>query len=89
MSAHSSQIVTPRSCSHFTLVSPRRNHSSSAKTERVCTFFVVTSGKPSVRSNRIWWPKTLRVPVPVRSDFSAPSSRMRWRRSRYTCMGSP
>ena len=45
-SAHSSQIVTPRSCSHLTLVSPRRNHSSSAKTERVCTFLVVTSGKP-------------------------------------------
>ena len=28
---------------------------------------VVTSGKPSARSKRIWWPKTLRVPVPVRS----------------------
>lgn len=27
--AHSSQIVHPRSCSHFTLLSPRRNHSSS------------------------------------------------------------
>ena len=53
-------------------MSPRRNHSSSAKIERVCTFLVVTSGKPSVRSKRIWWPNTLRVPVPVRSDFSTP-----------------
>jgi len=25
------------------------------------------------------------VPVPVRSDFSTPSSRMRVRRSRYCC----
>ena len=71
------RCVTPRSCSHFTLVSPRRNHSSSAKTARVCTFLVVTSGKPAARSKRIWWPKTLRVPVPVRSPFSTPSSRMR------------
>ena len=45
--------------------------------DRVCTFFVVTSGKPAARSKRIWWPKTLRVPVPVRSPFSTPSSRMR------------
>ena len=35
--------------------------------DRGCTFFVVTSGKPRRRSKRIWWPKTLRVPVPVRS----------------------
>ncbi len=48
----------PRSWSHFTLVSPRRNHSSSPKTERVWTFLVVTSGKPAARSKRIWWPKT-------------------------------
>jgi hypothetical protein len=64
------------------LVSPRRNHNSSPNTDRVWIFFVVTSGKPSARLNRIWWPKTLSVPVPVRSDFSAPSSRSRWRRSR-------
>ena len=50
--------------------------------DRVWTFFVVTSGKPSARSKRIWWPNTQRVPVPVRSPFSAPSSRIRWRRSR-------
>src|SRR3954470_6758265 len=84
-SAHSSQIVTPRSWSHFTFVSPRRNQSSSAKTDRVCTLLVVTSGKPSERSNRIWCPKTESVPVPVRSDFSTPSSRIRVRRSRYDC----
>ena len=87
-SAHSSQIVMPRSWSHLTLVSPRMNHSSSPKIDRVCTFLVVTSGNPSARSKRIWWPKTLRVPVPVRSDFSTPSSRIRRRRSRYACMGT-
>ena len=37
-----------------------------------CTFFVVTSGKPSFRSKRIWWPNTLRVPVPVRSALATP-----------------
>ena len=73
-SAHSSQIVMPRSCSQRTLVSPRRNHSSSPMIDRRCTFLVVTSGKPSVRSNRIWWPNTLRVPVPVRSALSTPWS---------------
>src|SRR4051794_15351886 len=75
----------PRSWSHFTLVSPRRNHSSSPNTERVWIFLVVTRGKPARRSKRIWWPKTERVPVPVRSPFSTPSSRTRWRRSRYCC----
>src|SRR5699024_9708870 len=39
-----------------------------------CTRLVVTSGKPSDRSNRIWWPKIERVPVPVRSDFGVPCS---------------
>ena len=37
-----------------------------------CTFLVVTSGKPSARSKRIWWPNTLRVPVPVRSALAVP-----------------
>ena len=32
-SAHSFQIVTPWSCIHLTLVSPRRNHSSSTATD--------------------------------------------------------
>ena len=36
------------------------------------TFLVVTSGKPSFRSNRIWWPNTLLVPVPVRSVLATP-----------------
>ena len=47
---------------------------------------VVTRGKPSARSNRIWWPNTLKVPVPVRSVFMAPVSRTRRMRSRYCCM---
>ena len=33
---------------------------------------VVTSGKPSFRSKRIWWPNTLVVPVPVRSALCTP-----------------
>ena len=45
-SAHSSQIVMPRSWSHLTFVSPRMNHSSSPKTDRVCTFLVVTQREP-------------------------------------------
>src|SRR6188472_1220594 len=81
-------MLTPRSCSHLTLVSPRRNHSSSANTDRVWTFLVVTSGKPSPRSKRIWCPNTDSVPVPVRSPLSAPSSRIRWRRSRYARMAA-
>ena len=51
-----------------------------------CSFLVVTSGKPSARSNRIWWPKMLRVPVPVRSLLATPSSRIRCMRSRYCRM---
>jgi hypothetical protein len=39
--------------------------------------------EPSVRSKRIWWPKTERVPVPVRSDLSTPWSLTWSRRSRY------
>ena len=46
------------------------------------SFLVVTSGKPAERSNRSWCPKTLRVPVPVRSDLATPVSRIRERRSR-------
>src|SRR6478736_4973607 len=82
-SAHSSQIEMPRSWSQRTLVSPRRNHSSSPTIERRCSFFVVMAGKPSARSKRIWWPNTLSVPVPVRSDFSWPWVRTWSRRSRY------
>ena len=85
-SAHSSQMLIPRSCSQPTLVAPRRNHSSSPVTERMCSRLVVTAGKPSARSNRIWWPNTLSVPVPVRSLLVVPSSRTRVRRSRYCRM---
>src|SRR5215831_20631170 len=78
-------MVTPRSCSQRALPSPRRNQSSSRITERRCTFFVVTSGKPSRRSKRIWCPKTLFVPVPVRSALATPWSRT-WRRNSSYCV---
>ncbi len=44
----------------------------------MCSFLVVTSGNPSLKSKRIWWPNTDRVPVPVRSVFSTPCSNT-WR----------
>ena len=72
------------------LVEPRdvgrrrgRTRSARATTEGTCTFFVVTSGKPSRRSKRIWCPNTDSVPVPVRSSLRTPSSSARRRRSRY------
>ena len=84
-SAHSFQIVTPRSCRYPTLVPPVRNQSSSCTIDGRCTFFVVSSGNPSARSNRIWWPNTLSVPVPVRSSLRTPVSRIRRTRSWYAC----
>src|SRR5262249_30511186 len=48
-----------------------------------CSFLVVTRGKPSARSKRIWWPNTDSVPVPVRSRFSTPLARIRSISSRY------
>ena len=50
------------------------------------TFFVVTSGNPFCRSNRIWYPKQLWVPVPVRSVLCTPFSKICWSRSRYCCI---
>src|SRR6185312_11858564 len=41
------------------------------------------SGKPAVRSYRIWWPNRLRVPVPVRSDLRVPPSSTSRSRSSY------
>ena len=70
--AHSSHMVQPRSVNQLLLLDPVRNHSNSTMMDFKCTFFVVTSGKPWRKSKRIWWPNTLRVPVPVRSDFSTP-----------------
>lgn len=46
-------------------------------------FFVVRSGNPSARSNRIWYPNTDRVPVPVRSPRSMPLRIIWSSRSRY------
>ena len=65
-------MLTLRSFSQAMLVSPRRNQSNSTMIDLRCSFLVVTSGKPSSRSKRIWWPNTERVPVPVRSIVSAP-----------------
>jgi squalene cyclase len=68
------QMVTLFARRVATLLEPCRNHSSSWMIERRCSFLVVTSGKPALRSKRIWWPNTERVPVPVRSVFSTPCS---------------
>ncbi len=76
-------MCTFLSCSGRALRSPRRNQNSSSATPRMNTRLVVISGKPALRSKRIWWPNTDRVPVPVRSDFGVPCS-MTWRsRSSY------
>src|SRR5574341_1276373 len=65
------------------LVSPFRNHSSSWMMDLRCTFLVVSSGNPALRSKRSCAPKTESVPVPVRSFLRAPCSST-WRiRSRY------
>src|SRR5437667_68080 len=53
-----------------------------------CSFLVVTSGKPSSRSKRIWYPKQLVVPVPVRSFFFTPVSIICCRRSKYCCINT-
>ena len=82
-SAHSFQMRTPRSWSHRALVLPCRNHKSSYMMLLRWTFLVVTRGKPSSRLKRIWCPKMLRVPVPVRSDLSVPLSRIFCNRSKY------
>src|SRR3954466_11229365 len=76
-------MVTPLSWSQPTLLSPRRNQSSSTAIERKCTFFVVTIGKRSDRSYRRRSPNRLTVPVPVRSPLGVPCSRMRRSRSSY------
>jgi hypothetical protein len=81
--AHSSQMLTPRSFSQLLSLLPCRNHSSSWMMERRCTFLVVTRGKPSFRSKRIWWPNTLRVPVPVRSVLATPVVCTRRMKSSY------
>src|SRR5687768_4248276 len=83
-------MVTPWSRSQPTLLSPRRNHSSSTAIERKWTFLVVTRGNRSDRSYRSRSPKRLTVPVPVRSSFGVPCSRIRRRRSSYwVSMGAP
>ena len=58
------------------LVSPWRNQSNSWIIDLIWSFFVVKRGKPFERSNRIWYPKILIVPVPVLSVFLLPSVRI-------------
>ena len=60
----------------------RWNHSNSRMIDFLCSFLVVSSGKPCARSMRIWRPNTERVPVPVRSSLRAPCSSTSRRRSR-------
>src|SRR5258708_4419777 len=59
------------------------NHSSSARTARNASRFVVTAGKPSRMRKRMTSPKIARVPVPVRSSRSTPWSMALRRMSRY------
>ena len=70
-------------CNQAMFESPRRNHKSSIAMDLKCTFLDVIRGKPSDRSNRICRPKTLRVPVPVRSSLWTPFSKTSRRRSSY------
>lgn len=49
---------------------------------------VVSSGNPSDRSKRIWYPNTLCVPTPVRSCFTTPSFLIWRNRSRYCLISS-
>ena len=59
------------------------NHNNSYTIDFKCNFFVVTIGKPLLKSNLIWCPKTLLVPVPVLSDFSFPFSKTCFTKSWY------
>src|SRR2546430_1990905 len=74
---------TPRACRSFTSELPARNQRSSATTDRKASRFVVTAGNPRERSKRIISPNTARVPIPVRSARSSPSSSAFRRMSRY------
>src|SRR5690625_226049 len=51
--------------------------------EGKCNFFVVKIGKPFAKLKRIWYPNTLRVPTPVRSDLSIPLSKICLTNFRY------
>src|SRR5438270_13810545 len=74
---------TPRACRSFTSELPARNQRSSATTDRKASRLVVTAGNPRDRSKRIISPNTARVPMPVRSARSSPSSSAFRRMSRY------
>ena len=59
------------------------NQRSSCMTEGQCIFFVVTAGKTIVQGISFDVQKQKSVPVPVRSPFFTPSSRILLSRSRY------
>src|SRR5882762_4852324 len=76
-------MCTPSACRSFTSELPARNQSSSATTARNASRLVVTAGNPRERSKRIISPNTARVPMPVRSARSSPSSSAFRKMSRY------
>src|SRR5438128_5316363 len=76
-------MCTPSECSSLTSELAARNQSSSATTERKASRFVVTAGKPALSGKRISSPKIARVPTPVRSPRSSPSSSALRRIARY------
>src|SRR5512145_3216125 len=78
-------MVTPRSCSQRTFVSPRKNQRSSYRMDFRWSFFVVRRGKLDSRLKRSCLPNTDSVPVPVRSALCAPRSSTSATRSRYCC----
>src|SRR2546422_10330320 len=76
-------MCTPSACSSLTSELAARNQSSSATTARKASRFVVTAGKPASSEKRITSPKIARVPTPVRSARSSPSSSALRRIARY------
>src|SRR5712691_9276313 len=80
-------MCTPSACSSLTSELAARNQSSSATTARKASRFVVTAGKPALSGKRITSPKIARVPTPVRSARSSPSSSALRRIARYCRTG--
>lgn len=75
-------------CKSLALVLPLMNQRSSSATPRKNTRLVVSRGKVLFRkSYRIWDPKILRVPTPVRSNRLFPFAIIRRVSSRY-CISS-
>ena len=80
--AYSFQIFTSLSTRYLILVS--QTGTREAHEWYLCEdFFCRQKWESSERSQRNWYPKTLRVPVPVRSSRSTPLSMICWRSSWY------